>query len=344
MANRFDYRGGEHETWLASLQEPVLEPALPIIDAHHHLWIRGDAPYLLREYAADLNSGHRVVASVFAECHSMYRLAGPPAMAPVGEMEFVAGIAAMSDSGAFGTTGVCRAAVGGIDFELGDGVTPVLEAMSAASGGRMRGVRASVCWDRSDRLHRAAPRAGFLGEPAVRAGCAALTRLGLSLDCWLYHTQLPELVAVADAFPDLTVIVDHTGTPILGGPYREQVAEVRAAWLAGMTELARRDNVFVKLGALPARFDAGDGSHPPDSTAVAAAWAPWIEPCIERFGAHRCMFESNFPVHKNWLSFQVLWNAFKRIAAGASASERSALFAATAAQVYKLTDIPTSAA
>jgi predicted TIM-barrel fold metal-dependent hydrolase len=337
MANRFDYRGGEHEAWLRSIEEPILEPDLPIVDAHHHLWIRGDVPYLLREYAADLQTGHRVVGTVFAECHSMYRTTGPEALRSVGEMEFVAGIAAMSDSGAFGSPGVCCAAVGNANLTLGGAVEPVLEAMKIASGGRFRGVRASVCWDESPTLHRAAPRAGVLAEPNVRAGMAVLERLGLSLDCWLYHPQIPELTAVADAHPTLTVILNHTGTPILGGPYRDRIDDVRERWLRSMTDLARHDNVFVKLGALPARFGGSnrERSLPPSSEDVAAAWRPWIEPCIERFSARRCMFESNFPVHKNWVSYPILWNAFKRIAAGASRNEKADLFGASAVRAYR---------
>jgi len=338
MANRFDYRGGEHEQWLARVAEPIIEPDLPIIDAHHHLWIRGDVPYLLREFAADLQTGHRVVATVFAECHSMYRTSGPESIRPVGEMEFVAGVAAMSDSGAFGSPGVCRAVVGQVDLTLGSAVESVLESMKAASGGRFRGVRASVCWDESESLHRAAPRAGFLGEAKVRDGIAVLERMGLSLDCWLYHPQIPELTAVADAFPQLTVILNHTGTPILGGPYRDRQVEVRERWLAAMIELARRHNVFVKLGALPARFRGGnqEPALPPGSLEVAAAWRPWIEPCIEHFGAGRCLFESNFPVHKNWMSYPILWNAFKRIAANASVEEKMALFAGSAIRAYRV--------
>ena len=338
MANRFDYRGGEHEAWLGRVSEPILAPEMPIVDAHHHLWIRGDAPYLLREFATDATTGHRIVASVFAECHSMYRTSGPEAMRCVGEMEFVAGIAAMSDAGAFGSTGVCRAAVGNVDLTLGAAVEPVLEALTTASGGRLRGVRASVCWDESETLHRAAPRAGMLGEPAVRAGIGALDRRGLSFDCWLYHPQIPELTAVADAHPRLTIVLNHTGTPILGGPYRDRLDDVRDAWLTAMRELARRDNVYVKLGALPAKFGGANkaSSLPPSSDDIAAAWRPWIEPCVELFGARRCMFESNFPVHKNWMSYPILWNAFKRIASGASNEEQRALFAGTAISAYRI--------
>lgn len=335
MANRFDYRGGDHDAWLARVIEPALEPQLPIVDAHHHLMIRNDVPYLLREYAADLNTGHRVLATVYAECRSMYRPDGPEAMRPAGEMAFVAGVGAMSDSGAFGAHGVCRGAVGYADLALGADVAPVLEALEAAADGRFRGVRASVCWDASGLLHNAAPRAGFLLEPAVRAGIAELSARGLCLDCWLYHPQLAELAVVADAHPDLTIVLNHTGTPVLGGPYRGRLEEARAEWHAAMQDLSRRRNVFIKLGALPARF-GGDPGEPPGSDAVAEAWRPWIEPCIETFGAQRCMFESNFPVHKNWLSFPVLWNAFKRIAAGASAAEKADLFAGTACRAYRI--------
>ncbi|HET6472149.1 MAG TPA: amidohydrolase family protein, partial [Pseudomonadales bacterium] len=154
---------------------------------------------------------------------------------------------------------------------------------------------------------------------------------------WLYHPQIPELTAVADAFPNLVVILNHTGTPILGGPYRDRLDDVKATWLAAMTDLARRPNVYVKLGALPAKFGGANKARglPPSSQDVADAWRPWLAPCIELFGAQRCLFESNFPVHKNWVSYPVLWNAFKRIAAGASADEKAALFAATATRAYR---------
>jgi predicted TIM-barrel fold metal-dependent hydrolase len=248
----------------------------------------------------------------------------------------------MSEAGAFGAHGVCRSAVGNVDLTLGAEVEPVLDALVQASGGRFRGVRASVCWDAAESLHRAAPRAGLLAESAVRDGIAALARRGLSLDCWLYHPQLPELTAVAAAFPDLTVILNHTGTPILGGPYRDRLDEVRTQWRAAMTELARCDNVYVKLGALPAKFDGTNKARglPPSSEDVARAWRPWIEPCIELFGARRCLFESNFPVHKNWVCYPILWNAFKRIAAGASRDEKAELFAGSATRAYRLVTDP----
>lgn len=334
MANRFDYKGGEHESWLASRTEDIIEAQLPIVDAHHHLWIRGEAPYLLREFADDMSTGHHIVASVFAECHSMYRRHGPEAEQPLGEMEFVAGIAAMSDAGAFDTQGVCRAAVGSVDLTLGDGIRPILENMDAVSGGRFRGVRASTCWHTDDRLHNAGPFEGYLLDDRVLAGIRALADLGYSLDVWCYHTQLPEVLAVADAAPDLTIIINHTGTPILGGPYRDQLDQVKDDWRQSMQALAARPNTFIKLGALPAKFDVTDAG-PPTSEQIAAAWGPWIEPCIEWFGPERSLFESNFPVHKNWMSYTSLWNAFKRIASGASPTEKANLFSGAAMRAYR---------
>lgn len=335
MANRFDYQGGAHDAWLETYTEPVIDPDLPVVDAHHHLWIRGDAPYLLREFANDLDTGHNIIGSVFAECHSMYRSEGPEEMKSVGEMEFIAGVAAMSDAGAFGTEAVCRVAVGNVDLTLGDDTRPVLEALEAASGGRFRGVRASVCWHEDERLHNAAPFEHYLHNQDVRSGIAALTERGHSLDVWCYHTQLEEVIELCDAFPDLTIVLNHTGTPILGGPYRDALDQVRENWLKSITALSERANVFVKLGALPAKFNVADADRPPDSIAIAQAWSPWLEPCIELFGSDRCFFESNFPVHKNWMSYPVLWNAFKRVASGAGEDEMTDLFSRSAMRAYR---------
>lgn len=334
MANRFGYKGGEHDTWLASLTEETLEPDLRIIDAHHHLWIRDGSPYLLREFGADLATGHNIVGTVYAECHSMYRTHGPVAEQPIGEMEFVAGMAAMSASEAFGTSNVCTAAVGSADLTLGHAAKPILEGLQNASGGRFRGVRASTCWHSDEKLHNAAPHEGFLLDSRVVASIECLAELGLSLDVWCYHTQLDEILAISELFPALTIIINHTGTPILGGPYRNELEQVRKDWQTSLLALSQHPNLFVKLGALPAKF--GSGSQPPSSQTIADAWAPWIEPCIEMFGAERCFFESNFPVHKNWMSYPILWNAFKLITQGASAVEKNRLFSNTAAEVYKI--------
>ena len=326
---------GPDNAWLATHTEAVIEPDLPIIDPHHHLWFRNGYLYLLPELAADMASGHSVVATVYAECHSMYRAAGPVEERSLGETEFVAGIAAMSDSGTFGPSRACAAMFGNVDMTLGDAVAPLLEQHIALSGGRFKGVRYSTGWDQAPEIHNVAPAANMLTDPRVREAVTVLDRMGLSLDLWLYHPQLDEVTALAAAFPNLTIILNHVGSPILGGPYRDKLDKVRREWEAAIRRVAECPNVFVKLGAVPMRR-TGDKSIPPGSVEVAAAWRPYIEPCIEAFGAERSMFESNFPVQKRWTSYQVTWNAFKRMASGASDTEKSSLFAGTAAAAYRM--------
>ena len=329
------------DKWLESLQEDVIEPDLPIIDPHHHLWIRNGYTYLMPELAADLNSGHNVVATVFAECHSMYRKDGEETLRSLGETEFVRGQAAMSASGEFGDTRACDILFGNVDLTLGGAVEPILEQHMQASGGRFRGVRLSSCWHDDDKIHNVAAQPHLLLDARVNEAVAVINKMGLSLDCWLYHPQIHEVAQLADKHPGLTIILNHVGSPILGGPYRGRTDEVFAQWKTSIEELGKRDNVFVKLGALPIRMPSftGDRSLPPGSEEVAAAWRPWMQTCIEAFGPARSMYESNFPVQKRWCSYQVCWNAFKRISAGASSEEKRDLFAGAAARAYRIEDV-----
>jgi L-fuconolactonase len=330
------------DAWLAKAPpEPVLEAELPIVDTHHHLWDRPDHRYLLHELLADLDTGHNVVATVFVECHAMYRARGPAEMRPVGETEFVAGVAAMSDSGRYGPTRVAAGIVGFADLTLGDRVEPVLEAHLRAGGGRFRGVRHSAAWDASDVIGNSAVATGrhLMKDPAFRQGLARLSALGLSLDAWVFHPQLGDAVDLARAFPTASIIVGHVGGPLGYGPYAGKRDEVFATWKSAITELARCPNVVMKLGGMMMRlaaYDYGARPAPPSSAELASLWGPYIETCIERFGAGRCMFESNFPVEKMGIGYAALWNAFKRIAGGASADEKLALFSGTARRAYRL--------
>ena len=328
------------DEWLARWSEPILEPDLPIVDPHHHLWIRDGETYLMPELLDDLASGHKITATVFAECHSMYRAHGPAEMRPVGETEFVTGVAAMSESGGFGPSRACAAMFGGVDMMLGAAVEPVLEAHVRAGGGRFRGVRYSTGWDASEKIRSIVPEPHRLADPQVRAAMQVLHRMGLSFEAWLYHPQLSDVADLAAAFPDMTIILNHVGSPILGGPYGGRRDEVFSHWKAGIAEVARHPNVVVKLGALPIRLGGGTYNReiPPSSEEVAAAWRPYLETCIEAFGPKRGMFESNFPVQRRWCSYPVVWNAFKRLAAGASAEEKADLFSNTAARVYRLSE------
>src|SRR5436853_268471 len=188
-------------------------------------------------------------------------------------------------------------------------------------------------------MYRAGGPAGLLMDRSVREGFARLHPLGLSFDAWMYHTQLGELIDLARAFPETPIVLDHVGGPIGIGPYAGRRDAVFAEWRTRITELAGCPNVQVKLGGLGMRlfgFDLHEGELPPSSEQLAAAWRPYVETCIAAFGANRAMFESNFPVDKGSGSYQVFWNAFKRIAAGCSATEKAALFAGTASRFYRL--------
>jgi predicted TIM-barrel fold metal-dependent hydrolase len=326
--------------WLARRPaEPALEPELPIVDAHHHLWQRPDQHYLLPEFLADLDCGHRIDATVFIQCHAMYRAAGPEEMRPVGETEFVAGIAAMSDSGGYGPTRIAAGIVGFADLTLGDRVEPVLQAHMRAGGGRFRGVRHSAAWDADPIIGNGHPAPGLLAQGDFRAGLRQLTAMGLAFDLWVFHTQLAEALDLVRACPDTSFILGHCGGPLGYGPYAGQRDAVFAQWRAGMAALAGCPNVVVKLGGMLMRlaaYDYGALESPPGSAELAEHWKPWILTCIELFGAERCLFESNFPVEKMGIGYGEIWNAFKRLAAGASMDEKRALFAGTAARVYRL--------
>ena len=328
--------------WLALRQEEIIEPELPIVDPHHHLVDRANTGrYLLPELLADTNTGHNIIATVYLEWLSMYRADGPAEMQPVGEVEFAGGVAAMAASGTYGKTRVCADIVAHADLMLGERVEPVLEAMIMAGGGRFRGIRYITASHPDDAARGSSVNrpSGLLMEPKLRAGFARLHPLGLSFDAFMYHTQLGELADLARSFPDTPIVLNHVGGPIGIGPYAGRREEVFAAWRGRIEELARCPNVHVKLGGLGMRlfgFDVHEGALPPSSEQLAALWRPYIETCIAAFGADRAMFESNFPVDKGSGSYQVFWNAFKRLAAAGSAADKAALFAGTASRFYRL--------
>ncbi|MFD0666275.1 amidohydrolase family protein [Ramlibacter sp. MAHUQ-53] len=325
--------------WLALREEEALEPGLPIIDAHHHLWDHEGARYFLEDLLADTGAGHDIRATVAVECKALYRTDGPVALRPLGETEFLVDAAARSAGD--GRCQVAAAIVGHADLCLGAAVRPVLEAQVRAGAGRLRGIRYSAVWhpDPAARGSLARPAPYVMADPAFRAGFAELAPLGLSFDAWVYHTQLPELASLARQFPGTTLVLNHVGGVLGIGPYAGHREAVRREWTASLRELADCSNVCVKLGGLGMRlfgFDFADRALPPGSQELAQAWRPYIETCIELFGPQRCMFESNFPVDKGCCSYVVLWNAFKRITAGASAADKQALYSGTAARVYRL--------
>ncbi|WP_293802444.1 amidohydrolase [uncultured Bosea sp.] len=328
--------------WLALRDEAALDPGMPIVDAHHHLWDRPQGQrYLFDELLSDMAGGHDIRATIFVQSRSMYRPDLPEAFKPVGEVEFANGVAAQAASGLYGRHQACAGIVAHADLRLADRLEPVLGALSRAGGGRLRGIRNQTAWhsDPAIASNPVPPEQGVMRDPAFAAGVRQLAHHGLALDVWAYHTQLDEVAALADACPETMIVLDHCGGPLGAGSYRGRRSEVFAQWSAGMAALARRPNLRVKLGGLAMRvggFDFHQAPLPPSSEQLAEAWSPYILLCIELFGPQRCMFESNFPVDKGMVGYGVLWNGFKRIVATFSSHERAWLFHRTAMEAYRL--------
>jgi predicted TIM-barrel fold metal-dependent hydrolase len=228
--------------WLALTREETLEPDMPICDPHHHFWdfrtVRIPYQrYLLHELAADVNSGHNIRSTVFIETRGMYRPDGPEELRPVGEVEFVQGLAAASASGLYGPTRAAASIIGHADLKLGERVEPVLQALQAASPNRFRGIRHSVGWDPHPEVENRETE-GRLASDNFRAGAKVLARMGLSLDTGTFFPQLPELAEFARAVPDLTIVLNHIGGLMRVGPYGNRDDEVLPVWRSGLAAVA----------------------------------------------------------------------------------------------------------
>ena len=332
--------------WLALTPEYALEPDIPICDPHHHFWdYRTERipfqRYLLHELADDVNGGHNVRSTVFVEARSMYRPSGPEELRPVGEVEFVQGLAAASDNGLYGPCKAAAAIVGHANLNLGGNVRPVLEALQAASPNRFRGIRHSVTWDPNPELENTAAHKaeGQMSSDNFRAGARVLADMGLTLEGWMFFPQMHELADFAKAVPNLTIILNHIGGLIREGPYAGRDDEVIDAWRKGISAAASCPNVVVKLGGIGmprTGFDWHSRTKPIGSEELANDMKPFIDHCIDQFGPNRCMFESNFPVDKVSYSYTVMYNAFKRLTTQYSASERADMFHDVAARVYRI--------
>jgi predicted TIM-barrel fold metal-dependent hydrolase len=322
------------DEWRALVDEPVVDPAQRIVDPHHHLWpAGGPLPYGVEELIADTSSGHCVERTVFVECRASYRTDGPPEFAPVGETEFVAGAAEASG-------GLIAGIVGHADLRLAN-LDDVLDAHTDAGRGLFRGIRHAL--SRSDpsaglSIPGRAPAALF-ADPAFRTGVARLGARGLTYDCWHFHFQNREFLELARAVPETTMVLDHFGTPLGVGPWAGERESIFDDWRRDIADIARCENVVAKLGGL-AMPDNGFGwetaDRPPTSDEFVAAQGRYYLHTLERFGADRCMFESNFPVDRMSLSYPVLVNGVKKILTGCSDAERDAVFAGTANRVYRL--------
>ena len=332
-----------NDDWLALTEEAPIEPEIPLCDPHHHFWDRRlqSIPYqryLLHELMGDLDSGHNVRSTVFVEARSMYRASGPAELRPVGEVEFVQGLAAASASGVYGESRAAAAIVGHADLKLGEAVAPVLEALQAASPNRFKGIRHNVTWSPDPSIDDRESQ-GILANESFRNGARVLARMGLSLDSMLSFPQLTELADFARAVPELPIILNHLGGVSRTGIYANKDDQSIPEWREGISAVASCPNVTCKLGGMGMpRW--GFGWHTRDipigSEELAESMTPWMGYCIEQFGPDRCMFESNFPPDKVSFSYNVMYNAFKRLSQGYSATERANLFHDTAAGVYRI--------
>lgn len=329
------------EAWLSKAEpERLLDPALPIIDTHFHLSAFDGHPYFLEAFAGDiLASGHNIEAAVFVECGTAYDSDGPEHLRPVGETRYVAATAKRKIDGL--STRIAPAIVAHADLTLGDRTHEALDAHVSAAEGRMRGIRHRAKWDADPRVKGkySADQPHLYLSPEFGKGMDALASRGLSFDASIYHPQIPDVTALARAHPDVDIILIHCGSPVGHSSYAGREKENHANWLASMKELATCPNAYVKLGGVLmnlANFDFLKAAAPPTSVQLADLWKPYIEPCIELFGAERCMVSSNFPVEKAGFGYRTVWNMFKHVTAGCSASEKDMIFSGTAKQVYRI--------
>jgi len=325
--------------WLGLVREEIIDPARPIVDPHHHLWIRPNWMYVLEDFRADTGSGHNITKTVFIECREQYRQDGPEHLKPIGETEFVAKVAAVARN----PPGPPIAGIVAHADLRSPLLDEVLDAQEAAAGGLLRGIRHAGARDPHPEQLSILGR-GLEGQYAsaeFRRGLARLGERGLTYDTWHYHHQNAAFRDMAAAVPETTLILDHFGTPLGVGRFAGQREEIFARWKDDIAAIAECPNVRAKLGGM-AMPDNGFGwerrDRPPTSDEFVEAQSRYYHHAIACFGADRCMFESNFPVDRLSISYHVLWNAFKKMAAQYSPTEQEALFVGTATKTYRLDD------
>jgi predicted TIM-barrel fold metal-dependent hydrolase len=324
------------DDWLALTSEDVLEPERVIVDPHFHFFVENELfpRYEMADLQRDM-SGHGVRQAVFMECEEGYRKDGPEHLRPVGESEWVRDLASRPADGGMEIV----AMIG--DAQLYNGGRKAAETLDAhlEASPLFRGVRDMGVWDPSPEVDSAefATDDDFYGESTFREGFAELARRGLVFEAHQYHRQLPSVASLAQAFPETTIVVNHLGSPLGTGPYAGRADEIFPQWQRNLSEVAAYPNCVIKLGGLAMPWN-GFGwetrDRPPSSDEFVATYSRYYDHALQIFGPDRCMFESNFPVDKLSLSYDVLWNAFKKIAASYSEDEKDALFRGTATRIY----------
>ena len=324
------------EEWLSQVKEDIIEPDIPIIDPHHHLWDDRGSTYLLEDLQADTGSGHNVVKTVYMECGWAYKKDGPNHLRVVGETEAVVDQANKSKE----TGGaVISAIVSRADLRLGDEVIEVLEAHEEASQGLFRGIRHAGARAEDPEvltIPGGAPE-GLFQDSGFLKGMKVLGKNGYTYDTWHYHYQNIEFAEMVKKVPDTQIVLDHFGTPLGVGPYADKREEIFDQWKKDIKEISKSENVFMKIGGM-AMPDNGFGWNTRDKPATSdefvEAQRPYYLHAIDCFGPERCMMESNFPVDRMSLSYHVLYNGLKKIVADFSDDEKDQMFYRTAESVY----------
>ena len=328
---------------LEGRDEAILEPELPIVDAHHHLFDLPNNRYMLDEYLEDVGAGHRIVASVYCETQAFSRKEGPEVLRPLGEVEFANGVAAMTAGGRYGECRVNAAIVGHANLTLGSQVGELLDRCTEVAQERFRGIRHVTLDYPNDKPFRFImtyrPPAGVLDTPGFPLGLAELDKRGLTYDAAIYDPSLPKLAKMIDRFPNLSVILNHMGSPVGVDMDADEKAEMFKTWAVNLKEIAKRPNVTCKIGGLGMPI-FGFGFEEREGVVgyleLAEAWRPYVETAIEVFGADRCMMESNFPPDGRSGGYVPTWNAYKHILRNYSSTEKTALFSGTATRIYRL--------
>lgn len=317
---------------------------VPIIDAHHHLWVDPPFPQFPTfpiEQLASLRagSGYDMRATVFVDCLRDYLTDGPEEMRVIGETRAVEAEAQAADSEGGPGAGIAAGIVGQADMRLGSGIEPVLLAHLEESPTRFRGIRHMTPWHPGMSFFDLPIDEHMLRATAFAEGLAVLAKLDLTFDAWVLSTQMEDVVELARAVPQATIVLNHAGTPLGVGPWEGRAGEVFDIWRDGMAAVAGCPNVVVKLGGLLMHV-TGLVSHglerPMTPDEVATALRRHVRTAIDLFGPDRCMFESNFPVDGAFVGYRDLWAGFGLITADLTRAERGTLFAGTAARTYRL--------
>ena len=337
----------EIENWINGVKEEIIDPDMEIIDPHHHLWHGPEDPpgikesyrYLLEDLWNDTSSGHNIKKTVFIDCGQEYYEEGPDRFKPVGETEFVVEIAKQ------GRQSPDKAHIAGIighaHMMLGSSVKEVLEMHQEKGEGLFRGIRHAGGWDEDERVRNAHshPTPHIYLEDNFQQGLEELSSLGMVFDTWHYHNQIKDLTKLAKNLPNLTIVHDHFGGPLGIGPYEGKRDEIYEQWKEDTYELSQCVNVFAKLGGLAMPINGWDWHRkdlPATSDEIVAEQARYYMHTLDCFGADRSMFESNFPVDKQSVSYHVIWNAYKKMTIHLDDNEKRKLFYETANKVYKL--------